>query len=594
MLQTLTSLWQPAHFFLANGLRCAWQFEAEQTLPWELFRGRLLGPGQARATQTFLSWNLLPVEGGVVGSEPLLSLLLDDAGSVFVTRSLLCRVWTPVDSSEGIGSEQRDRWVRELIGVAHRPDFASESDWAAEAASLIAQAIVGTSRLPLTSTEAPLPQFTFGQLTYVRRHDLTGVDVRVPRRSWQELLATASPADLDEAGQAKLLEILLRSTPAEECATAFAKWLGVERLPAVFRHMFNDVSLSPYTDFVDRALAALSAWAMPAPLEIDILAGLILQIVRHLTAYDLTLFHYRGANYPDALLLDSLLRQLIARAESQPTAFTESSPEGLRRRRALRAGCLLRSRYEGHAVPDQPTSPGENARVTPLTVVPEEQIHEPQRRTRRLYANEPLASLLPACVSPILAQACGDLRDPQELREGGMALFIDRPLGFFKAPAEIDQTPLLSYEAFSRRLAIRRLLDTQALARMLELDVPTTLWEESRTRLLEMNVIGVSLDRIPESPRPAVSLADARKVESDFVVLRTMPRSLRQFWTALDRPALPCPLVVRVLNDAGQPVMAGFDHAGTKIAEFDADWSQGSQVRAGIETPRSGLRDFGS
>jgi len=594
MLQTLTSLWQPAHFFLANGLRCAWQFEAEQTLSWELFRGRLLDARQARATQTFLSWNLLPVEGSVVGREPLVSMLLDDAGSVFVTRGLLCRVWTPVDSSEGIGSEQRDGWVRELIGVAHRAEFSSEGDWAAEVESLIGQAIVGTSRLPLTSTEAPMPQFTFGQLAYVPRRDLVGVDVRLPRRTWQELLSTTSPADLDEAGHAKLLEVLLRSAPAEECAAAFASWLGVGRLPAVFRRMFNDVSLSPYTDFVDRALAALAGWAMPAPLEIDILAGLILQIVRHLTAYDLTLFHYRGANYPDALLLDALLRQLVARVVSQPMAFAEASSAGLRRRRALRAGCLLRSRYEGHAVPDQPTSPGENARVTPLAVVPEEQIHEPQRRTRRLYASEPLASLLHACALPVLAQACGDLGDLQELREGGMALFIDRPLGFFKAPAEIDQTPLLSYEAFSRRLAIRRLLDTQALAQTLELDVPTTLWEEARTRLLEMSVIGVSLERIPESPRPAVSLADARKVESDFVVLRTMPRSLREFWSALDRSPLPCVLVVRVLNEAGQPVMAGFDRAGTKSAEFDADWSQGSQVRRGIETPRSGLRESGS
>ena len=45
----LSSHWQPANFYLARGLRCAWQFEAEQTIPWELFRGHLLDPQQARA-----------------------------------------------------------------------------------------------------------------------------------------------------------------------------------------------------------------------------------------------------------------------------------------------------------------------------------------------------------------------------------------------------------------------------------------------------------------------------------------------------------------------------------------------------------------
>src|SRR4051812_5308630 len=63
----LSSLWQPAHFYLGRGLRCAWQFEAEQILPWELFRGRLLDSRQTRETRTFLTWNLLPVENGAVG-----------------------------------------------------------------------------------------------------------------------------------------------------------------------------------------------------------------------------------------------------------------------------------------------------------------------------------------------------------------------------------------------------------------------------------------------------------------------------------------------------------------------------------------------
>src|SRR5882757_1899664 len=114
----LSSLWQPVHFYLARGLRCAWQFEAEQTLPWELFRGRLLDPRQTRVARAFLAWNLLPVDNGTVGHEPLLSMLLDEtAGEIHVTRSVLCRVWVPIDSAGGIESEQSTAWVRELVGT---------------------------------------------------------------------------------------------------------------------------------------------------------------------------------------------------------------------------------------------------------------------------------------------------------------------------------------------------------------------------------------------------------------------------------------------------------------------------------------------
>ena len=44
-----------------------------------------------------------------------------------------------------------------------------------------------------------------------------------------------------------------------------------------------------------------------------------------------------------------------------------------------------------------------------------------------------------------------------ELRELGTALYLDRPLGVYKEPAEVDRTPLLSYEAFSLTIAEARL-----------------------------------------------------------------------------------------------------------------------------------------
>jgi hypothetical protein len=593
----LSSLWQPAHFYLARGLRCAWQFEAEQTLPWELFRGRLLEPRQTRESRTFLAWNIFPVIGDVVGTSPLLSLLLDEAGkSIHVTRGVLSRVWRAIDAAGGIESEQVEEWVRELVGTLRADDFASREMFVTEVQILIGHAVVGTSRLPLTSLEAPLPQFTFGQFAYVPRTSLEGIDARVPRRHWPELL-TASPDQLGDSGRAKLLEILLRSTDNDEVpviAAAFADWAGAPRLGLTFRRLFNDVSLSPYTDFVRRAIALLSAWSLPEAEEIDVLTALLRQITRHLTAYDLVLFHYRGANFPDALLLDALLGRLVQLAETRREVFLEASPAGRLRRRAVRMGCLARVHYEGHAVPDQPTSPGENSRVfpEPFGRVPDEQIEQPQRRTRHLFEEATLTSLLTTALREILTQACRDLAEPAELREGGIGLFIDRPLGFFKAPAEIDQTPLVSYEAFSRRLATRRLIDGEQLATRLALDVAPAFWQECRERLAELQIGGLSVERVPESPRPAVSLADARKVADDFVVLRTTPRSLREFWDALGVEPGPWPLVARVRNDAGQPVMMAWDAAGCAVAEFDADWSQGSLLRGGVEIPRKVVGTF--
>lgn len=181
-----------------------------------------------------------------------------------------------------------------------------------------------------------------------------------------------------------------------------------------------------------------------------------------------------------------------------------------------------------------------------------------------------------------------DLASDAELREGGIALFIDRPLGFFKAPAEVDRTPLLSYVCFSRRLATRRLIECERLSSKLDLGIAANFWEARRRRLAELNVAGLSLDRIPDSPRPAVSLADARKVSDDFVILRTTPGSLHDFWSALGITPGDWPLVARVVHQ-DRPVLAAFDRSHNAAWLFEGDWSAGSRFRAGIETPRAGV-----
>src|SRR5262249_50750420 len=140
------------------------------------------------------------------------------------------------------------------------------------------------------------------------------------------------------------------------------------------------------------------------------------------------------------------------------------SARGRIRRRALRQACLVRKHYEGHRVPDAPTSLGENLRVLPESFVrvPEEQITEAGKRRRKLYAEVPTVDILGEPGTHLLRAATDDLVDTDELRELGMALYLDRPLGVLQDPGEADRTPLASYEAFSRSIARRRLRELAA------------------------------------------------------------------------------------------------------------------------------------
>ncbi|HEX3316112.1 MAG TPA: hypothetical protein VHR72_14540, partial [Gemmataceae bacterium] len=450
LIAAISLLWRPGNFYVGNGLRCAWQFETTQHVPWELFRGTLVESARAPAN-TFLAWNLLPVDAGKVADDPLISVLLDETDrQVHVTRGYLVYAH---EIDAGLETQEVRRWRRELVGTLALADY-SDLELVAELRTLIDHAIVGTSRLPLTSVEAPHPAFSLGQLVYVSRERAGDR----PARRWSEILAP------DASMSAMILEAALRAVAPGDIDALADAVRGRQDIASLFRQMFNEVSLSPYADFVDNALALVSKLLSPAE-EIDLVGHLLRQLGRHLTAYDLVLFHYRGSNYPDALFLDALLRRLLRQAETSPELLADADA-GRIRRRALRQGLLLRRRYEGHAVPDVPTSPGENVRVLPAPYarVAEEQIEHPGRRRRLLFAQEPTVDLVPAAMKEVVGQSFADLEHPAEGRELGMALFIDRPLGFHKQPAEVDATPLLSYEAYSETLATGGLREVARLA----------------------------------------------------------------------------------------------------------------------------------
>jgi hypothetical protein len=362
--------------------------------------------------------------------------------------------------------------------------------------------------------------------------------------------------------------------------------------------MFNETSLSPYTDFVGNAVAILRQLSLsadiPAPDCFDFPAHLLRQLGRHLAAYDLVTFHHRGANYPDAWLLDLVLREYLVLIDMCPEWFTGVDTATQLRRRALRQACLLHRHYEGHLVPDAPTSPGENARVLPAPHirVPEEQLVQPHRRHRRLLSDSPVTDLVHGLTAAILTQSVHDLFVPAELAELGIGLFIDRPLGYAKAAGEPDLTPILAHEAFSPSIARRRLKELAMLAQELSLELPAGFFDGLERSLQEMPVRGLPAERLAEPARPTAALADVRRVADDFVIVRTMPGGVRELMSYVDLGGYlkEPPHVVAMVQSPHGPVLGFFDAECRVMCEAVVDESAGFVRRAGIELPAAGLR----
>jgi hypothetical protein len=622
--ETIAEALRPGHFFVKLPMRLTWVHLPAEELAWEIFHGRLLDAAQTRSKQTFESWNIHWITPEGRSAEPLLSVKLDWAGRrLYVTRGILSYVWEPYDAGGNvILSREAYKWVRELVAVVDLPELVAVEHLRKALAHRLFQAVVGGSRLPLTSVEAPLPSFTLGHLAYYSLGAEGGGGPEEMMRSYRDLLSRALSTKRSWSEKAKLLEVLLRSSSANELVDAamqfVQRWRDIghtpEDIPKLVLTMFDEIALSPYTDFVDKTIRFLWLLEEQGTLRpeqhADLLSSLLRRVGRHLTAFDLVTFHHRGANYPDALLLDALLKAYLALAERRAGLFlatnkdtpAESRAKRLRRR-GLRQGWLLRRLYEGHPVPDTPTSPGENARVLPpeFPHVTNEQILNPLQRTRLLFANEPLLPQLSPTGEQVLKESIADLAHPAELQELGTALFLDRPLGVFKHPAEPDQTILLSYEASSLSLAARRI---EMLAGKLGL-----VSEEQKTalaaRLKALAVPGMPIERSGVPSRPGVpSLQDALRVADDFVLVRSTKRAVMDFLAQYNLSPVRARFAVEWLTGEEPMLIAGSGSvAGTKpgtLTLFDStlqprlelEMEPGSGYASGLtgEFPQRGLR----
>jgi hypothetical protein len=488
-----------------------------------------------------MAWHVFLDTGEAPAVVPILSVRFQlEQNAVFVTRQILSHGFEAYEDSPGvILSRPVQKWVSELVGAVE-PASIERGTVEDELGTLVFLAVVGTSRLPITSLESPLPDFSLGRLAY-----LPGLsDVEEPWTDSLQFLSAALAGSRPLVEQAKSLETALRAAghiPSTELAKVLKNSAHTaDRGPAwtsgLLRAVFNGVALSPYTHFSDAMVGLIveladSLWFGLAEAT-DAIGYMLRHLCRHLTAFDLTLFHNFGANYPDALFLESLLAAYVELIARDHELILDSHSACGRRRRALRQACLVRRHYEGHCVPDAPTSMGENIRVLPppFARVPEEQILERGKRRRKLFVDHSTQDLLGEIGRRALDAGIADLDDPRELRELGMAQFLDRPVGVLKEPGEVDRTPLLAYEAFSRSIARRRLGELKSAGWIADARRDALL-----AALQELSVPGVPIADLSPRERPGVvSIADAAKAAADFVLVRTTRGSLDELMSQFD------------------------------------------------------------
>jgi len=609
----VSELVHPSNFLVVPPLKLDLHSPAEEESFWEMFRGRALDHTQTRNRRRFLSWNVFDRDQTTPGDEPLLSVKWDrEARQVHVTRSIRCRSWEAYSDNAGaVLSRANVRRVRELLGTIDLSFINSPELFRDELMALLHLAIVGTSRLSLTSVETPMPEFTFGQFAFCYQENDREASVDNLAAWIDDKLCP----NLGENESARLLELALRTgleSERDRIADQFLdRWTAIGRTAAeiipLLKVVFNSVSLTPYLGLVSAAREFGSRLVANKELTAadltDFLCHLLRQTTRHLTAYDLVKFHHRGANYPDALLLEEVLRHVLSIAQHQPALFQADISDGAKtsrikrlRRRGIRQAWLAAHFYHHLRVPNLPTSPGENIRILPLGNVPEEQLTQPNQRQRELFTSDWNEELRSPAIRSVLQQSVADLLEPQEQIELGLGLFLDRPLGYGKFPGEPDRTLLFSYEAFSQNTALDRVRQIGEFFGPL---APSEALSKVRGSLQNDSVKGIPVRQWPLKQRPGVvAFEDALVAADDFVFMRNTRRSIREFrdWYApppedaqrIDALLAPghC-LIVRSPETSSHLLV--YDAQLRHAATLTVDLSHGYVARLGIEHPAAGL-----
>ncbi len=581
---------QAANFFVAPSFQWRLEVLPHQTIRWEIFQGQLLGPSKTRREQTFTSWRVWiePLDRatkleGTVPSPWLAVHWSESDATLYVVRYLLVNGWEAVESSPGvIVSRPARQWLPELMSSIRVSNVAVPASGPAESSSMSGEAVrsaldaalrlvsTGVSRLPIVSVESPHPFFSLGiscaGLQGGGRAGFPSGVIHDPWQLWEREVAAA--AKVGASIRPWVLEFLLRALSSDqigrlagELTTRLAN--PTEAIPTLLKSIFQQMSLTPYTDFVDKLLALGTELSATNRLGleplVDLFTHMLLHLVRHLQAYDLHRFHSYGANYPDALFLDRVLRQLLVWIDNCPELFSGTATCYRLRRRAMRMGWLLRDHYEGLLVPDHPTSQGENLRVLPgVATLPEDQILDRETRTRTLFPDRQTSDLFQGRSREVLEHSLRDLEIEREQLELGTATFLDRPVGIFKAPGEVDRTPLIAAIAFSPTLSGRH---WDRMERAGFGDVLSTILRAP------LDSLGIAARDYPLPIRPGVvSWGDALTAADDFRWLWTplgSRRRLQQLLPGISEREAASGLFLRTVGEGaarrGEPFLTLFD-----------------------------------
>ena len=202
---------------------------------------------------------------GIDVTEPLVAVLFAPSERViYVTRSIFSYVQQPYVTQENVVLTREIRkWVRELVATidltatsdGRWPTFTRPQHPAARALERelghdLLLAVIGTSRLPVTSVESPLPGFSLGDFGYFPN---AVADAAQPITTAKELIARGLTIETPQLERAKLLELILRTIHADELGELVERFLEQWRslgltevdLTAMLKTLFNHLALTP-------------------------------------------------------------------------------------------------------------------------------------------------------------------------------------------------------------------------------------------------------------------------------------------------------------------------------------------------------------
>src|SRR5262249_2029999 len=153
---------------------------------------------------------------------------------LFVTRGIYSYAWEPYDAGGNvILTREARKWIRELVALIDLKVCHGLERLGSVLAHHVYQAVVGRSRLPLTSVEAPLPAFCLASLAYFHQRTAPHGPFLSSYRDWVGgALAPERPGTEKPNLRKPVLRMCPRGALPEAAALFARRWKEIGQLPA--------------------------------------------------------------------------------------------------------------------------------------------------------------------------------------------------------------------------------------------------------------------------------------------------------------------------------------------------------------------------